>query len=363
MSLSHYTDAAGVPRPLVGVQQSGGLHEQDVLREADPFDRTATNSAPVYWGGDGQTTALVSAPPIPLVGKAGRIKGITVSCNARIMGKVTITGSGLFPGFTWVGVVGPLPVDIDVDQLFRGFQVVNGVATLSVVNVFDAAPTATTQPLYGAISVRGYALTDDFQYDAPKTVMVVGDSITDGVGPSGTAATWPSLVRDSLRYDSVNTRIVLKTRAGAFTASHANWCAGGWHDIKNVDIVWYALGTNDAGSGVADGTYTGNVAFFWEWLKKRYPSAVMVVLGPPPLQNNTKETRAAGIRAAGLAWVTAQAHPRLKFINLGAAFDRTVGANYNGGDPPGDNVHPGDVGHYNLANAFYTQFKAQKIEF
>jgi len=112
------------------------------------------------------------------------------------------------------------------------------------------------------------------------------------------------------------------------------------------------------GAAVSDATYEANLTAFWDWVGARYPDAKMIVCGVTPLENNTSETRADGLRTKAAAFVTAQNSPRLKYINLGSAFDRTVSTNYASTDTPGSRVHPNDTGHPLVATAFNTAFDA-----
>ena len=101
------------------------------------------------------------------------------------------------------------------------------------------------------------------------------------------------------------------------------------------------IGVNDAGGAVSGSAYTSNLTAFWSWASKRYPDAKMVICGVTPLENNTSEANAATLRSAASSYVSGVADSRLKYINLGSAFDRTVSSNYVGSDPAGSRVQIG----------------------
>lgn len=107
------------------------------------------------------------------------------------------------------------------------------------------------------------------------------------------------------------------------------------------------LGTNDAilaASGFAD-TYETNLRAFWGWWSKRNPTAALIVAPPGPLGLAANETNAATLRARAASVVAAIGAPRLKLVQIGGAFDRTVSSFYR----PSDQVHWSDAGHAAVA--------------
>jgi lysophospholipase L1-like esterase len=312
-------------------------------------------ASPVHWSGSesGGGTTLVNTAAVPLIGKAAFVETLVASCNVPIIAQVQIgpDAAGRFAGTPIrMMLAANQPAVIPTNFLLRGFQVQNGVIALAAIRAFDAAPT--TVDLWGALSAHGWAITDDFEWSAPKVALFVGDSILNGTGPTATARMWPFLVKSYWRSLGTRARIVLKSVSGSTSSDHEAWRAAGYHDIPQVDLVVYALGVNDAGTGVTDVTYTANLAAFWAHVSKRWPTAKMIVCGPTPIENNTAETRAAGLRAAGAAWVAAQANARLRFVDLGSAFNRAVSSNYASSDTAGSRVHPNDTGNAAVGAAF-----------
>jgi len=331
--------------------------QERLIAEGDALTRYGHTplASPVHWSGSesGGGTQLAATAALPLIGKAAVVDSIVASCNVPILAQVEVSAdtAGRFPGTPIRAMLAAnQPLTVPTSFLVRGFQVQNGIVSLRVVRAFDAAPT--TVDLWGSISATGWAITDDFDWSAPKVALFVGDSILNGTGPTATARMWPFLVKSYWRSLGTRARIVLKSVSGSTSSDHEAWRAAGYHDIPQVDLVVYALGVNDAGTGAADATYTANLAAFWAHVSKRWPAAKMIVCGPTPIENNTAETRAAGLRAAGAAWVAAQASANLRFVDLGSAFDRTLSGNYASSDAAGSRVHPNNTGHAAVGAAF-----------
>lgn len=345
--------ATGEPIERVGLYTPS--FQERLLAEGDALTRYGNTplASPVHWsgsesgGGTGLANTLLA---VPLIGKAAFIETITVGCNVPILAQVQISPdlAQRFSGTPYrLMLAANQSTTIPANVLLRGFQVQTGIIALAVIRAFDANPT--TVDLWGTVSASGWTITDDFDWAAPKVAMFVGDSILNGTGPTATAKMWPFLVKSYWRSLGTRVRIVLKSVSGSTSGDHETWRAAGYHDVPQVDLVVYAVGVNDAITAATDAAYTANLAAFWSHTAKRWPAAKMIVCGPTPLGDNTAETRAAGLRAAAADWVAAQADGRLKFVDLGAAFDRTVSGNYVSESP---RVHPNNTGHAALGAAF-----------
>lgn len=350
-ALGQATRALGL---ISNLARGGDLHAW-MMREGEPITRFGNGSATPAAGNVNTQVAATSAG-MPFIGKAMWAETVTVSVDQKAIIQIGLGGdsSSRCPGFTTqhVADVG-VPVVIPIRQLFRGFQVQTAIWTVHVRRMLSASPG--TDVINASISVQGWALTDDFAFDADKTILFVGDSILNGgSGPSRTALMWPFKFRDYLRSLGTRARVVLKSVSGSFTSDHETWRQGGFHDIDNPDLIVYALSVNDAGSSVSSATVLANATAFWEWARDRYPNAKVILCGTSPLANNTSETNAAAYRTALQTYVAGVNDARLKYVNLGAAFDRTVSGNYTGAD----GIHPNDTGHAALASAFNAAFGA-----
>lgn len=128
-------------------------------------------------------------------------------------------------------------------------------------------------------------------------------------------------------------------------------------------MVVYALGANDAGASVPAATYRANLEAMWAHVRGRWPAATMIVCGVTPLENNSSDANAEVLRTEAADFVADSADPKLKYINLGTAFDRLDAGYYAGSDTPGSRVHPDDDGHAAIAAAFNAAVDAQGISF
>lgn len=332
-----------------------GSFEEFLAREGELA--TWTNSAgPITVATGGGNTGLATAQGPSLVGKAVYIQEVTASLSSPGVGQIQIAASadGRFAGYVRQVVMGASGVSIAVRQIIRAFMVSTSNVLLNVRNNM----TAGSVDYYGAVSASGWRITDDLDFDAPKVVMFVSDSTMNGTGPTKTATMWPFLFKKRLRELGTRARICLKSVSGATSADHEGWRAAGYHDIARADLIVYAVGINDAGDAVSDSAFVANLTAFWQWASKRYPKAKVVICGVTPLENNTSETRAAGLRTAASDYVTGVADERLKYINLGSAFDRTVSSNYAASDTPGARVHPNDTGHAAIYSTFTAAWEA-----
>jgi lysophospholipase L1-like esterase len=328
-----------------------------MMREADPVSWTTFNSAAVATVTGAINTTIATAQGSNTVCKAVWVEEITVSLSAPGIAQVQMPASsdGLFAGFLKQVIVGTTPVTIPVRQIVRGFTHGNNMnITLAVRNNL----TAGGVDYFGAISASGWRISDDLDFSAPKTVLIISDSTLNGTGPTKTALAWAFLFKKHLRDEGVRARILLKSVSSVKTTDMEGYRAAGYLDIPKADLILYNVGINDAGAAVSDGTYTTNITAFWDWASMRFPSAKAIICGVSPLENNTSETRAVGLRTAASTYVSGVASAKLKFIDLGSAFDRTVSSNYASTDTPGSRVHPSDAGHASLATTFNAAYDA-----
>jgi len=341
--------------PLSVKVEGYGSFMELLLREADPIAFTAGSASTTVPTG-GVNVAIATAQGFPLIGKAMLLNEISVGLSAPAIAQLEISQSldTRFGNFIKQVIVGTGGLTIPVNRIVRGF--INGGpnVTLNIRNNL----TAGSVDYIGTVGASGYRFADDFNFGAKKRVLFISDSTLNGTGPTKTANMWAFLVKAHLVALGYDVRVVLKSVSSSTTADHEGWRAAGYHDIAAPALVVYGVGINDAGAAVSDSAYTANVDAMWSWVEKRWPDAKMIVTGVTPLENNTSETRAAGLRTAADSFVSGEASPRLKYINLGNAFDRTNPAFYVASDPAGNRVHPNDAGHAAVATTFNTAFDA-----
>lgn len=353
--------AAGSVRSLGWSGASASILDEDeemaafierLMREGD--FRTLTNYATITPAAGAINTSVTSLAAPVTMGKVFLARKLQASFDTQAIGQVVITAdaSGRFSAPTWQFLNRLEPVD--VDMVIRAFQVTNGIATLAVRQMIGGTPG--TSPLYGGLSLTGFEITDDLDYGAPKVMMFVGDSTFAGTGPTRTDLHWPFMFKKYVRDTyGVRARIVFKSRSGSTTANHELWRSAGWHDIEDCHLCVYNVSINDAIGAVSNTTTIANMMAFWDWYRLRYPQGKMIICGTTPLENNTPEALAATLRTAipaEIALRSADQQARLKFINLGSAFDRTVAANYASTDTAGSRIHPDDDGNAAISPVF-----------
>lgn len=338
--------------------------EEFLFREGEPISWNSVlqaTSTPAVVPTGLQNVAVGTAASPTTVGKAIYIKEITAGLSAPALAQLEIAASsnGRFPNFLKQMIISSTSITVKVDRIVRGFLNNNNANIQLAVrnNLTDASVN-----YWGQVSASGYRITDDFNFNADKRVLFIGDSVLNGTsGPSKTSLVWAFGVKKYLTSLGYNIRVILKSVSGSTTTEHEGWRAEGYHDVDDPALIVYALGVNDAGSAVSDSVYTSNLSSFWGWAKTRYPNTKMIVCGVTPLENNTSETRAAGLRTAASQFVTSQNDSRLKYINLGNSFDRTVSSNYASSDTAGSRVHPNDISHPLIATAFNNAFASLQI--
>lgn len=210
-------------------------------------------------------------------------------------------------------------------------------------------------------TVLGVYMTDDIDFGAPKVALIVGDSQSygDAYGASQTHLNWHFKVRDYLKSLGNRIRVVSIAQPGRTTSDAAIDSLQSRYDAIDSNIVFYALGTNDAilaASGYVD-TYEANLRSFWARHAAQKPRVPLVVIPPGPLNDDAEETRGALIRARAASVVSSIANPFLKVIDIGTAFNRATTSFFR----PADKIHWSDTGHAAVAAAVETGLAAQSV--
>lgn len=329
-----------------------------LVREGD--FRSIFGSAKITPAAGGINTQVAALAAPPTVGKVLWAQQLSASFDKPALGQLLITAdaSGRFPSNGWQFLTRLEPTLLNFP--IRGFTVTNGIVALNVREMLSTTPGTDT--LSGGISLSGFEITDDLDWGAPKVIMIAGDSTICGTGPTRSATHWPFMFKKYLRDTyGIRARLVAKSRSGSTTADHELWRAAGWHDIEQCNLGIYNVSINDVINATANNVTVANMMAYWDWFKLRYPTAPLILCGTTPLENNTPEALAATLRTAipaAIALRPAEEQARLKFINLGSAFDRTVAANYASSDPGGSRIHPDDDGNALIAPVFNAAFTA-----
>lgn len=220
-------------------------------------------------------------------------------------------------------------------------------------------------PIFIKAGWTGYRVTSDVNWRARRTVLWIGDSIANGSGlTAGTSIdpnlNYPFIVRNWLHDYGFDYRLIQKTSGGQRTTDADYWRRLGMLDLafpRRTGLIFYNMGANDWNVPT---TAQANVEIFVPWALKRHPNSVIILCGPTPAENDTTHAGIETIRASYSAYVTAQANPRLKYINLGTAFDRKDAAYFSSADTPGGRIHPSTTGMAAIG-AVLTPFMASII--
>jgi hypothetical protein len=268
-------------------------------------------------------------------------KTLFISASRKCGAQLTFsTGPAGNRGNAWDyrGMVGESGIVIALNQLWG-----NGVGFSLFLENGDGA-TISVQT-----SMSGHRVTSDFNWASRKTMLWIGDSIANASGNSGQPSWDPNTnytfaVRNWLNNLGYDYRLIQKTNGGQRTVDAELWRQSGLLNLafpRRTGLIFYNMGANDYADPALAQT---NLEIFVPWAFKQHPNATIVVCGPTPAESNTVHAGCETIRASYAAYVTAEANQRLKYVNLGTAFDRTDAAFFSAIDTPGGRIHPNLAG-------------------
>jgi len=109
-----------------------------------------------------------------------------------------------------------------------------------------------------------------------KTILVFGDSLSDGFGLARSQA-YPALLADRLRAAGLNYEVVNASASGGTTAGGLQRITK--HLARKIDIFVLQLGINDAFRGVPVSQTRENLQTIIDRVKRRYPAVRVVIVG------------------------------------------------------------------------------------
>lgn len=289
--------------------------------------------------------------------RAWALDTITITCNKNARLQITVyeTGIGGNDAMMWRVQSSPgVPIIIPVNAIVRpsvtAFNA-GSSGSVRIREVYDADKTGVNLNVWAS----GWTLTDDLDYGAEKVYLHIGDSITGpGTGITNKSKQYDWQLLNYLQGKGHSLRMLNTSVSGSASALHESRRSLGAYNFAQADLIGYSLGMNDAGQAVPTATYKTNVKNMIAWKQARYPNATMIVFGATPAENNTTETALALLRTAASEAVAEANDNKVKYCNLGTAFDRTVSSNYAGTDTAGSRVHPNDAGHAAVFNVVKT---------
>lgn len=328
--------------------------------EGDPLPSTpvgqnlnpSTQSVPVSVG------SLAVPPP----GRAYFVQEATISGQTAASGRLQqnptsgINGIGTYPylDIGWASTAFA-PDRKTLNLFLRSSAQYAGSSLSAIISAFrDTTPTSA----WFGVGFTGFQLADDLNFNADKTILVLGDSRNNGSGPTTVDLAPAKVITNYYRGKGIDARYILKAYSGSTSRGHDTLIKRGVYDgFSRVDLIVYDLGTNDAVQGYNPATDTvANLARFVAWRNRFHSTAKILVIGSPPLQG-ANETALDTIRSAESVYVDGLADPTVKFFSYKNAFDRTDGTNYLTSDgPDGTRVHPTDKGLTSMYNGGYSGF-------
>lgn len=248
-----------------------------------------------------------------------------------------------------VRLVANVPVTVPIRTLIRPLG--QGNVRLWVESFVDADKTGTLI----TVGMNTGQITDDLNYEAKRTGLVIGDSISNGTGVSYKSQMMVYKLISRLKAQGINMRYI-NNSTGGFTSYDAEQERQfGRFDYQKIDYLVYAHGVNNSilsieytgtgGKPSEPTAYMADLQAMYAHARAHWgASCKFIVLGATPLGTNLTgigtpaETILATIRTAASNWVTAQNDPNLFFLNLAGAgtFDRTTLTNYLSSD----GIHP-----------------------
>lgn len=209
---------------------------------------------------------------------------------------------------------------------------------------------------------NGRRVTNDLAFEAPKSMMVIGDSITN------TAISNQSTGGTSFGSDFYHAQLARMMRAarkqyrrivkgdGGWKTSHALYAMRrGWFDIPPPDLITIMLGTNE--TLLSD--FQTNLPILYQYCRDMYPDALIGIIGPPPRQDSVEVSLMIPLRTWTASYVNGLSDAKARFASVAASFDRTVDANYLASDGvSGTRIHPIASAHTAMANTIKTDWQS-----
>lgn len=282
----------------------------------------------------------------PNPSKVWWVSTITFSSTLTIEASITFgssslaAGGALAPGFRFT-ITGGETLIIPVNQfVYEGENISATCISGSDGSSFEAK-----------MGLNGYQLTNDFNYSASKTILMIGDSISNGTaGVTRGENLYQFILRNNLYKDGISCRVVTKGNGG-FTSSNIDYLrAIGRLNIQDPGLILYNLGMNDVPGNMT--AFQSNLPKILEWKQTFYKDIPMIVLGPSR-RRDAQEANLQILREFSNQTVEQLGDSTITFFDLGPVIpdDATYYAT-------SDAVHPNDDGHALLGTALTNYVKS-----
>lgn len=271
------------------------------------------------------------------------LKGIHVSCNQACKVKVEIIAPTytISAGMFWATQFGAAGGDATFP--LDGYVVHEG----QNVRVTILAPASDASFIFEC-GVSGDVLSSDLTFEAPRRMLVIGDSIHAGAHMTNAENHYTFRLRDWLIQNTTRLWRPIRKAESSYTSSHLEAMrSGNYLNVQAPDLIIYGPGMNDTNAA----TYDANLEKFLNWATLRWPKALVIVCGPTR-RTDAQETVLVAIRAAAAARVAALNNNRVVYRNLG---DIWSAAEHLAKAP--DGTHP-VAGQADMANALIATLTA-----
>lgn len=201
-------------------------------------------------------------------------------------------------------------------------------------------------------TIEGVSLTNDINYSANKTMLVLGDSIGIAANDLALQTTlWPFMIRDRYLAQGKDVRLINICQGGSSTDTWDWWVKQGRIDNMKADILFVNLGMNDAAgvSGLVTGT--GFTKTGLKNIVNRYllfnPTGKVVINNITQTDKLPNVTNVAAYRleiAAAVQEMQALNLP-VYFADVSTAYSASTGTAFVSTEQSaGSRLHPNDIG-------------------
>lgn len=305
----------------------------------------------------GATLGGIAPPP----GHAIWVESITLSSLIDITVWIQRADSGLIAN----GAASPInPISVGpsfstavlpVNALIREGESISFILRTAV-------PTGSGSDTFGfRAGFNGRRVTNDFAFDMPKTMLVVGDSISTTTISSATSGGtaygsdfYHAQLARSMRAARKGYRRILKGDGGWKTSNAVHAMKRNNLEVAAADLIVIMLGTNE--TLLSD--YQANLPLLYTYCRDIYPDAAISILGPPPRQDSLETSLLVPLRTWASSYVSGLNDPKARFTSLASAFDRAIDSNYLSSDGTGGTrVHPVAAAHTAMRSAILADWQ------
>ncbi|MBX2995187.1 MAG: arylesterase [Bdellovibrionaceae bacterium] len=182
-------------------------------------------------------------------------------------------------------------------------------------------------------------------WSAPKKLVILGDSLSEGYGVSREAA-FPALLEKKIKADGKDWTVINAGISGSTSASAVSRLK--WQLKAKPDLIVVALGANDGLRGLKTEELEKNLSAAIEAIQKEKIPVILAGMMMPP--NYTKDY------ADKFAAVYPRVAKKYKIKLIPFLLDKVAGETALN---QADGIHPNEKGHVIVADTVYANIKGQ----